>query len=200
MDYKGNVLTCRVCQSIFLWERDCSDKNASEVNLYESILHTEETLKQFTGEAFCAVILDSGASKTVCGKKWLRCCEETLLKEKQELIHSEPSTSTFKFGDGRKVQSIMKVTIPAKINNTDVSIVTDLVNDDIPLLLSKEAMKKANTQIDFSSNPVFMFGTKQPLVVTTLGHYAIPIGERTSFEELNEKKQRITLHAKTVDQ
>ena len=46
----------------------------------------------------------------------------------------------------------MKVTIPVKINNTDVSTATDLVNDDIPLLWSKEAMKKAKTQIHFSSD------------------------------------------------
>ena len=43
----------------------------------------------------------------------------------------------------------MKVTIPVKIKNAGVSIVTDLVNDDILLLLSKEVMKKANTQSDF---------------------------------------------------
>ena len=93
----------------------------------------------------------------------------------------------------------MKVTIPAKINNTDVSIVTNSVNDDIPLLLSKEAMKKANTQINFSSDSDFMFGTKQPLLVTTSGHYVIPIGERAFLEQLKEKKQIIILHAKTAD-
>ena len=131
--------------------KSCPDKNASEITLYQSILHTQETLQKFTGEAFCAAILDSGASKTVCGKTWLRCYEETQIK-KQEFIHSEQSISTFKFGDGIKVQSIMKVTIPVNINNTDTSTVTDLVNDDIPLLLSKEAMKKANTQINFLSD------------------------------------------------
>ena len=93
----------------------------------------------------------------------------------------------------------MKVTIQAKINNTEVSIVTDLVNDHIPLLLSKEAMKKANKQIGFSSDSVFMFGTKQSLLVTTSGHYTIPIGERASLEEVSEKDQRIILHAKTAD-
>ena len=56
----------------------------------------------------------------------------------------------------------MKVTIPAKIKNTNGSIVTDLVNNDIPLLLSKEAMKKANTQIDFSSDSVFTFSITHP--------------------------------------
>ena len=101
MDYKQNVSRCRVCQSIFHWEKDCPDKNASEVTLYQSILHTEETLQKFTGEAFCEAILDSGARKTVCRKTWLRCYEETQIK-KQEFIHSEQSISTFKFGDGIK--------------------------------------------------------------------------------------------------
>ena len=102
LDYKGNVSGCRVCQSIFQWEKDCPDKNASEVTLYHSILHMEEILPQFTGEAFCTAFFKC-KSKTVCGKTWSRCYEETLPKEKQELIHSEKSTSIFKFGDGRKV-------------------------------------------------------------------------------------------------
>ena len=160
LDYKGNVSRCRVCQSIFHWEKDCWNT-------------TTERLQQFTVEAFYTAILNSGASKTICGKTWLRCSEEILPKEKHELIHSEPSTSIFKFGDSRKVQSKLRVTIPAKINSTDVSIVTDLVNDDIPLLLSKEAMKKANTQIDLSPDSFFMFGTKPPLIFTNSGHYAI---------------------------
>ena len=191
LDYRVNVSRCKVCQSTFRRAKDCPNKNATEVTLYQSILHTEEALQQFTGEAFCAAILDSGASKTVCGKTWLRCYEETLPKEKQELIHSEPSTGSFKFGDGRKVQSIMKVTILAKINNTDRSIVTDLINDNAPLLLFKEAIKKANSKIDFSSDSVFMFGSKVPVIVTTSGHYTIPIGELAALEEHNEKKQKL---------
>ena len=44
-----------------------------------------------------------------------------------------------------------------------------------------------------------MFHTKQPLIVTTSGHYAIPIGERASLEGLNEKKHMNILHGKTVN-
>ena len=44
-----------------------------------------------------------------------------------------------------------------------------------------------------------MFRTKQPLIVTTSGHYAIPIGERASLEGLNEKKHMNILHGKTVN-
>ena len=43
-----------------------------------------------------------------------------------------------------------------------------------------------------------MFDNKQPLIVMTSGHYPMPTGERASLEELNEKKQRIILHAKTL--
>ena len=85
----------------------------------------------------------------------------------------------------------MKVTILAKINNTDRSIVTDLINDNAPLLLFKEAIKKANSKIDFSSDSVFMFGSKVPVIVTTSGHYTIPIGELAALEEHNEKKQKL---------
>ena len=44
---------------------------------------------------------------------------------------------TFKFGDGNKLNSLYKVTLPCVIGDIEVSIVTDVVDTDIPLLLSR---------------------------------------------------------------
>ena len=65
------------------------------------------------------------------------------IKEKQ----CKPST--FRFGDRRGVTSKMTVILPATIGHTKVNIKTDVVEADIPLLLSKYSMKKADTTIDF---------------------------------------------------
>ena len=46
---------------------------------------------------------------------------------------------------------------------------------DIPLLLSKKSMKKANMTLDFKNDPAVIFDQLVQLLVTRPGHYAIPI-------------------------
>ena len=48
------------------------------VNLYQSSLPTDQSLKQLTEESVSAEVLDSGASRTVCGQFWMNCYLETL--------------------------------------------------------------------------------------------------------------------------
>ena len=155
--------------------------NTAEITLFQSVLHTQETLQHFTGESFSTAVLDSGASKT-----WMNCYKETLLIEDQNSVTSEPSSTYFKFGDGPKVLSIMKVTIPVTIGGQKVSIRTDIVKEKIPLLLSKESMKKATTHIDFANDKVTMFGNQQDLLTTSSGHYAVSIRERARIDRLDE--------------
>ena len=59
------------------------------------------------------------------------------------------SNTEFKFGDGKIVTSEKCVSIPCKIAGERVNVVIDLVKSEIPLLLSKEVMKKAGTKADF---------------------------------------------------
>ena len=188
LDSYGNISRCRICESINHWEEHCPDKpdhklsNTAEITLFQSVLHTQETLQHFTGESFGTAVFDSGASKTVCSETWMNCYKETLSIEDQNSITSEPSSTYFKFGDGRKVPSIMKVTIPATIGGQKVSIRTNIVKEEIPLLPSKESMKKANTHIDFANDKVTMFGNQQDLLTTSFGHYAVSISERARID------------------
>ena len=84
---------------------------------------------------------------------------------------------------------MQKLTIPAKIGTKDVKIVTDVVETSVPLLLSKEAMKKAETNIDFVKDEVSMFGSKQDVHVTQAGHYAIQLNQsRMILNSLNKNQ------------
>ena len=58
-------------------------------------------------------------------------------------IPYEEGTKYFKFGDRLKVKSLKKVTLPCVIAKMNVKIMSDVVDADIPLLLSKTAMKRA---------------------------------------------------------
>ena len=47
---------------------------------------------------------------------------------------------------------------------------TDIINRDLPLLPSKDAMKKAEMSIDFTKVEVTIFGPTQKLLFTSSGH------------------------------
>ena len=74
------------------------------------------------------------------------------------------------------IKSNRCVKIPVKIAETPVILSTDVIDYDIPLLLSKEAMKKAKTQIDFCEDKVHNFGRKIDIKFSSSGHYCIPLG------------------------
>ena len=56
----------------------------------------------------------------------------------------------FKFGSGNKLASVKRVMLPGIVASFRVDINTDIVDADIPLLLSKSAMKKAKGRIDLT--------------------------------------------------
>ena len=56
----------------------------------------------------------------------------------------------FKFADNKMIKSFIK--------KVQFAITTDAVAYNIPFLLSKDAMKKANTKIDFQEDKISIFG------------------------------------------
>ena len=51
----------------------------------------------------------------------------------------------------------------------------DIVARDIPLLLSKQSMKKADMTLGFKSDQVVTFGDPTQVIMTKLKHYAVPV-------------------------
>ena len=132
-------------------------------------------IKTFLGETINKAILDSGCSETVCGNVWLQCYLDSLNKEESAKVQSQSSLKVFRFGDGKCYEATRKVTIPAMTGDIEVHIETQVVNCDIPLLLSKNSMRKARTKIDFQKNKAIMFEKEIDLRFTTSGHYYIPL-------------------------
>ena len=191
----GGTSTCNVCGSIYHWAKDCPN---SYVNMQHKRSNNEEadyvslysdTMKCFVGETLGMAVLDSGCTKNVCGEGWLNCYLDTLTSDQLKNIKTSPSDANFKFGSGEGAKSMKKVFLPSVIGERSVLIETDVVKCDIPLLLSKDAMKKAAMQIDFKADVVKIFGKPSKLFFTSTGHYCIPI-----VEQLNHLKPKVQEH------
>ena len=125
------------------------------------------------GETYGCGILDSGCSKNVTGTDWFKAYIETLDKQQLKEVKYEQSESRFRFGNPTIYKSIYKVTFPATIGSKKILISADVIGVEIPLLISKAAMKKANTVINFKHDTVRMFGESIKVRFTSTGHYCV---------------------------
>ncbi|CAG2236146.1 unnamed protein product [Mytilus edulis] len=61
--------------------------------------------------------------------------------------------------------------------SVECEIQADVVTSDIPLLLSKDSMKKAKMKLDLENDSANIFGKDVQLQCTSSGHYCVPIDQ-----------------------
>ena len=190
VDQYGNPMVCNVCKSIYHFALNCPDKDSSstfyqeteDVVLFQNAPtndNSPQTMKNFTRENFDMAVLDTGCNVSVCGKGWLDAYIDGLSQKDKESIKTESNKINFRFGDNPTNPSNVKMTIPAVINDKDVMIQTQVVEADIPLLLSKNAMQKANMVIDMGNDTVTAYGVTKPLHYTESGHCSIKLNNNS---------------------
>ena len=187
MGYDGKVSKCRICGSTMHWARDCQhkkdkQKDAEEDNFETSIvlLNQEKSLdSMLLGETIGSIVLDSGCCKTVCGQTWYQCYIDTLPGRLKKNLKCENSKASFRFGNGKVLNSQFKVSLPCRLAGKDIEISTDVIDSDIPLLLSKDSMKKAGTVMNFMEDSVSILGTDVKLNCSQSGHYYMPLSRVT---------------------
>ena len=86
-------------------------------------------------------MLDTGCNVNVCGAKWLEEYEEMLDEFDKGSVEEYKTAKYFRFGDGKSVKANKRVKIPAYIGKEKIGIETEVIESDIPLLLSKTFMK-----------------------------------------------------------
>ena len=95
-------------------------------------------------------MIDSGCtSTTVSGIIWLESFIDSFSDSEKVLVKTLPCTKKYKFGDGNEIHALKKVVLPVFFGKKKVSLSIDIVPVNIPLLLSKESLKKGNSKIDF---------------------------------------------------
>ena len=96
---------------------------------------------------------------------------ESFAADLQKQCRFTPSSRYFKFGDGEKYQSHICINFPGKLGNKNIRIEADIVDADIPLLFSKDSMKKAGMSVNFMTDTITFQRQELPLTVTKSGQY-----------------------------
>lgn len=190
----GKRTRCAICQSIFHWAKDCPEKT-------KNVLLTEDDEQQqdsqgdeeeddvcvvnfiknneinsiFLTESVGCALIDTACTKTVCGQRWFADYINILNTNKIKYIGDITSHTSFKFGDSEAIYSKFKAILPIVIGKVKCKILTDVVDANIPLLLSKESLKRANTILNLNTDKAQMFRQPIQLLKSDSGHYYIDI-------------------------
>ena len=215
LNEKGEVTRCVICESVNHWASNCPDKvyysedqvedsaeeePSHQVTLFQSNLITNSQMKVFVSETLNTAVLDSGATANVAGQTWINCYIDSLSNTDRNKVEQYESKASFKFGSDKVFPSLGKIRFPATIGSRHIFIETDVVDTHVPLLLSKEAMKKADTLINFTDDSVTMFGEVQNVYFTKSGHYAVALDDkRKILQDVCKNEIKIILKVDTVD-
>ena len=174
----GRTLTCKSCGPYRHLLPACPDswKNMAKINIAVLFTgyNTEEVQRLGIDARNCAV-LDSACSSTVCGDKWINNNIQSLDNRDRLKVKQSDGHRVFKFGEGTCLKSKGEYWLPAIIAGKDVIIKTGVVESDIPLLLSRTAMKKSAIKMDLQNDTATIMGKDEALNLTTSGYYCIPI-------------------------
>ena len=200
----GRVTRCAVCGSKFHWASKCPDSFENSGNSYfsedveltasEQVSDDEEVyltffigysgdtktaadnkLNNLVNESSMSAVLDSGCSKTVCGENWLFNYTKNLSDYDQQHIKKTDSSASFTFGDGSSEKSLMRLSLPCYVGGKRCYVETDVVKSNIPMLLSKKAMKKSQMCLDFGKDTASIGDETISLKCSSSGHYLFPL-------------------------
>ena len=83
------------------------------------------------------------------------------------------SDSNFTFGDGSSYCSLKRVILPCYIGGVNANVTTDVVDCNIPLLLSSKSIKKTDMIWNFKNDSVQIGKNIIMLEKTSSGHYLL---------------------------
>ena len=209
----GRRLLCKACGPSYRHMiGDCPDswESLARVNISEESKHDKSpteneeavlftgyrknTLQELAWDAHNCAVLDSACCSTVCGSAWLENYLHSMSSSDRQRVTRLPGTKVFKFWGGEVMKSKEAVCIPAVMAGQQVRINTDVVDSDIPLLLSKDSMKKARVKLDLEHDAAEILDLHVPLNSTTSGHYCVPlIPEEMTVNDVHT--YAVTLHA-----
>ena len=157
--------------SIYHLEDTCPETEGSITLLTDEATPATKLI----GETLGCMVVDSGCIHTVCGKNWLESYLESLSVRDRKSVSTENGHTLFRFGNGVAFRSLKRVTVPVYLGNLRARISTDVVDCEIPLLFSKESLKRGNGEINFVKDRITILKQSLPLGTTSTGHYFIRI-------------------------
>ena len=105
-------------------------------------------------------LLDSCCSANVMGLEWKDAFYEDMSNTDRKEVKTLPGGTGFKFGGESIVKSLGKYEFPCYIAGEKTTITADVVDRDIPLLISKAEIKKRGFKINLEDDSLEIKGRR----------------------------------------
>ena len=195
-DENGDIMKCYVCQATDHLARFCPVKKnrkrgnkAEEVHITLFNSNRNSKMLELIDESIGKALLDCGCTKTVAGQIWLDAYLSMLSDDQLKLVKYKDDSTVFRFGNGKECTSRKMVHLPATLGKRSVGIDVCIVENDLPLLLSKDSMEKAKILLDFNTGRARVFDDWIQLQCSSSGHFMVPLTVLTAYHE-----DQIVLH------
>ena len=140
------------------------------------------------GETLGQAVIDTGCPYTVSGEVWLENHIQALSRKDRLSIRRKESHHKFRFGDGKSYSSLYSTVIPIYVGNFRYELNVDIVSCDIPLLLSRDSLRRANAKIDVGASTIVFMGVTVPLNISSTGHMCLSICRPLDMSNIETRK------------
>ena len=206
LDSNGHVTRCWICKSVNHWSKFCPDNESwsykdcemSQGETFHALtLHMSDDITyvpDLMSESCTSAVIDTGASKTVCGEKWLRQYLKLLNNKDKRQVKYFVSNNIFCFGNERGIKSSKIVEIPVKIGKVKATMKSDVIDLNIPLLLSLDSTKKGGVKnFNLMDGTITILNQKVKLTSSQSGHFLIALQEEsTKVENKSIRRNKVT--------
>ena len=180
------------------------DTEVTDLSNHELVMiaDTVEQICLMVEEAGEQGVLDSACSKTVAGLIFINRYIIRLPEHMKNVIaDGQPSKTVYQFGGGEQRISLRRIKLPAWIGKTKLTIETEIVDADIPLLIGANSLEKSKAVLDFCNMKAKFFSTEVDMVKVSTGHFCISLLPETFETPVDEPySEEQVLHAVTNTQ
>ncbi len=141
------------------------------------------------GETLGHAIVDTGCPYTVTGDSWLKSYVNTLSRKDRQSIRTYKSNNRFRFGSGKVYPSEYHIVIPIYVGHSRYKLGVDVVKCNVPLLFSRDTLKRAKAKIDIELSSICFLGNNIPLSISSSGHLCLQISR--PLENSNTETQKV---------
>ena len=133
-------------------------------------------IRAFTWKARGAAALDSCCTASVCGQTWMNMFLEELDDIDKEKVEGPfDSQKSFGFGNNGELESQRYYIIPVEMARKKTRMKVEVIQSDIPLLMSRKSMERAGIILDFKEKKITVFGKTVPMLQTSSCHSVIRV-------------------------
>ena len=155
---------------------DSSDSSDQEYVGDQVLYSSPEQMGKFVQECLGSGSLDTGCTASVAGEAWFKDFKDQMSKRMREKLEGPlASGRTFQFGNQGVLRSGAMYKLPIKLGGEEHVIEVDIIDSDIPLLISRREMKRLDLSIDNRNDSVTMRGKHLPVMTTSAGHLSLDL-------------------------